>query len=861
MRLSRRVLAAAVAIIVVAAGTIAWVAGRADGYRVQNRFLTVRTGPTGTTPVRLDTALYVPDHTPAPAVLLAHGFGGTKDSVASDAKKLAKQGYVVLAATAEGFGRSGGRIHLDSPDWEVTDARRLVDWLGRQSIVTRDGTDDPRVAIAGGSYGGALALLAAAYDRRVDAIVPEITWNDLGRALFPDSVVKKSWLGDLFTGGLAGGGACGRFAADVCRMYQRVMTAGAPDAAAEALLRRSSPASVINRIHAPTLLVQGLSDTLFPLAEADANARGIAANGTPVQVAWYSGGHDASPSDADQQRVDYLTVRWLDHYLRHTGSAPTGFTYSRITGYDSYDETYRTTALTRSAYPGLGGTGSRAVPLAGPPQPIANPPGGTPAAVSSLPGLGAAAGLGATEIPGQAAYFQSGRLGHAVDLAGAATVALRVSGAAVLFAKLYDVDPAGRATLVAGQAAPIRTDRAGRVSVTLPGMVYRFVEGHRIRLVVDTADQAYATPASPTTYTVALAGALRVPAIAASPLSDPAGVWYEILAILVAVIALGAAVTLLAARYRRRRRHRAVVADLAEVPLAVRGLRKTYRGGFTAVRGVDFTVERNQVVGLLGPNGAGKTTSLRMVLGLIRPSGGAAYLFGHQVTPGAPVLSRIGSLVEGPGFLPHLSGADNLRMYWRATGRPTEDARFDEVLRIAGLGDAIRRKVRTYSHGMKQRLAIAQAMLGMPDLLLLDEPTDGLDPPQIAELRRVLREYATDGRAVLVSSHLLAEVEQTCTHVVVMRDGERVASGTVDEIIGDSPSVLVSVSDVDAAEPVLRGLTGIASIARQDGGFLVDLAELSRREMITALVEAGVGVDRVVPRRRLEDAFLALLER
>ena len=133
------------------------------------------------------------------------------------------------------------------------------------------------------------------------------------------------------------------------------------------------------------------------------------------------------------------------------------------------------------------------------------------------------------------------------------------------------------------------------------------------------------------------------------------------------------------------------------------------------------------------------------------------------------------------------------------------DARFDEALEIAGLGDSVHRRTKNYSHGMRQRLAIAQAMLGLPELLVLDEPTDGLDPPQIAEMRRVLQRYATDGRAVLVSSHLLAEVEQTCTHAVVVNKGRIVASGLVDDIVGDSPSVQLEVSDVPAASPVLDG--------------------------------------------------------
>jgi ABC-2 type transport system ATP-binding protein len=230
------------------------------------------------------------------------------------------------------------------------------------------------------------------------------------------------------------------------------------------------------------------------------------------------------------------------------------------------------------------------------------------------------------------------------------------------------------------------------------------------------------------------------------------------------------------------------------------------------------------------------------------------------LAPGAPVLSRVGALVEGPGFLPHLSGLANLELYWKATGRPAEEARLPEALDIAGLGDAVHRKVKTYSHGMKQRLAIAQAMLGMPELLVLDEPTDGLDPPQIAEMRKVLRRYAADGRAVLVSSHLLAEVEQTCTDVVVMHKGQIVAAGRVDDIVGDSPTVQLDVSDVDRAETVLDKLGAVRSVAWSGGsGLVVDLDGTPRADVVAALVNAGIGVDRVVPRRRLEDAFLALV--
>ena len=216
--------------------------------------------------------------------------------------------------------------------------------------------------------------------------------------------------------------------------------------------------------------------------------------------------------------------------------------------------------------------------------------------------------------------------------------------------------------------------------------------------------------------------------------------------------------------------------------MVIEGLVKQFGQGVRAVAGVNFTVPRGVVLGLLGPNGAGKTTTMRMAMGLIQPTEGSAFVFGERVRPGAPVLSRIGAFVEGPGFLPHLSGRENLDLYWRASGR-IGDSHLDEVLEIAGLGPSVDRKVRTYSQGMKQRLGIAQAMLGMPDLLLLDEPTNGLDPPQIREMRQVLRDYAKDGRTVILSSHLLGEVEQTCTDVVVMHRGTVVATGTVADLL------------------------------------------------------------------------------
>ena len=308
---------------------------------------------------------------------------------------------------------------------------------------------------------------------------------------------------------------------------------------------------------------------------------------------------------------------------------------------------------------------------------------------------------------------------------------------------------------------------------------------------------------------------------------------------------------------RVRSRRSDVDPVLIGVPLSITGLGKAYPGGVKAVRDVSFRVEAGQVLGLLGPNGAGKTTILRMVMGLITPTEGEIRVFGHRVRPGSEILSRIGSFVEGSGFLPHLSGKANLDLYWQATGRPAADAHLAEALEIAGLGDAINRRVRTYSQGMRQRLAIAQAMLGLPDLLLMDEPTNGLDPPQIHAMREVLRRYAATGRTVLVSSHLLSEVEQTCSHVVVVHLGRTIASGTVDELVSSSGEMVFAVDDHEAAARVLRTMADDVELT--ENGVQADLGDVPGSRAVAALVAAGVAVSSAAPRNRLEDVFLALI--
>jgi ABC-2 type transport system ATP-binding protein len=911
-RMDRRRVIASSAVLVFVAGLVGWaVIPDTPDFTSSDQRITVRSGPKSDEPVDLDARFYLPADRSGkvPAVLLAHGFGGTKDTVKSDAEELAALGYAVLTWTARGFGRSGGEIHLNSPDYEVRDAQGLLTWLAERPEVQTDAAGDPKVGVVGGSYGGALALLLAGQDTRVDAIVPIITWNDLAKSFLPEStggeptagVFKKGWAG-LFFGSGNGGGiggltsraggaeapalptapvdpACGRFAKDVCAAYLTMATAGQPDAATVALLRRSSPAATLGSIKAPTLLIQGEVDTLFPLSEADANARGIAATGTPVRVAWFTGGHDGgSGPQSDQDRTKYLTAQWLDHYVKGEGSAPANsFTYSQVAGFSALDRGLVAGGYSDDTYPGLTGTGRTDVTVAGPGQRIANPPDGNPAALSSLPGLGG--GLSSLlngvsgDLPGQHAEFVSEPVTDPIEIVGSPTVQIRAAsptGTAVLFVKLYDVDPNNQSTLSAGLVAPVRLTglpkdiaAAQPVTVTLPAIVRRIDTGHRVKIVIATSDQAYTSPVTPAVYTVGVGAAdsavVGLPTVAGTPIANPQVVWRYVLIGLVAVIAIGLFLLLLLLRRRHRKVDTSVVEEFAETPLVVRGLRKAYSDGFVAVEKVDFTVEKGQVVGLLGPNGAGKTTTLRVLMGLTMPTAGDILVFGHKLVPGSPVLSRLGALVEGPGFLPHLTGYENLVAYWRATGRPEADARFDEALEIAGLGDSVHRKTNNYSHGMRQRLAIAQAMLGLPELLVLDEPTDGLDPPQIAEMRRVLKRYATDGRAVLVSSHLLAEVEQTCTHAVVVNKGRIVAAGLVDDIVGDSPTVQLDVTDVTAASAVLDRLDVGSFTSDGNGGLIVDMNGTARSDVVAELVRAGVGVDRVMPRRRLEDAFLALV--
>ncbi|QEU70149.1 alpha/beta fold hydrolase [Streptomyces galilaeus] len=857
---------AAVAAVVVLAGAGTWTAVASDDAPPVHHADQVM----AVNGVRLDTSYFTSgDSGRRPAVLLGHGFGGTKDDVREQAEDLAADGYAVLTWSARGFGRSTGKIGLNDPKGEVADVSRLIDWLAKQPQVQLDKAGDPRVGLAGASYGGAISLLAAGHDTRVDAIAPAITYWNLADALFPDGVFKKLWTGVFFNTG----GGCARFEPALCAMYERVAESGTPDAAARALLEERSPSAVGDRIKVPTLLLQGQTDSLFTLAQSDAAEQAIRANGAPVDVDWIAGGHDGG--DLEASRVQARVTSWFDRYLKNDKGADTGpaFRITRTGGVDSTDGAALLRGASDDTYPGLT-AGDRSIALTGREQSFANPPGASPPAVSALPGLGggglsqlSSLGVGVSlDFPGQFAAFTSAPLTTDLRVTGSPTATLHVKSTsedAVLFGKVYDVGPDGRQQVLPSQlVAPVRVEgaKAGKdVTLTLPAIDHEVDKGHRLRLVLASTDLGYASPAAAATYTVSLKGDLAVPTAAAvSTAAAPLPSWVWWLPLAGAGLALALLVT-----GRRRTATPAPDPELAEVPLQITDLSKKYAGGDRySVRDLSFRVEKGQVLGLLGPNGAGKTTTLRMLMGLIRPDGGEIRVFGHAIRPGAPVLSRVGAFVEGAGFLPHLSGRQNLELYWQATGRPAEDAHLDEALEIAGLGDALARAVRTYSQGMRQRLAIAQAMLGLPDLLILDEPTNGLDPPQIREMREVMIRYAAAGRTVIVSSHLLAEVEQTCTHLVVMDRGRLVQAGPVGVIVGSGDTLLVGTA-TPVEEPLaekVAALPGVASAVPTDDGLLVRLdADGSAQHLVAELVRLDVPVQSVGPHRRLEDAFLTLI--
>jgi len=287
-------------------------------------------------------------------------------------------------------------------------------------------------------------------------------------------------------------------------------------------------------------------------------------------------------------------------------------------------------------------------------------------------------------------------------------------------------------------------------------------------------------------------------------------------------------------------------------------LSKRY-GRRAAVEALSFTVEAGQICALLGPNGAGKTSTMRMLVGLSAPDAGTARLLGEPVGLGARVLGRVGVLIDGPAFVPHRSGRANLQLLWSATRRTWPPPALDEALDLAGLGTAIDQKVKRYSMGMKQRLMLAQAVMRAPDILILDEPANGLDPAEVRALREHLAGVAAKGSAVLVSSHQLAEVQQLATHVVVLNRGRLVTAGPLAGLLGGTDTYRLQVDDPAAAVRLLAGTPGVASVTVEHDEVVVTAPDRPSRDLVQALVTAGIGVTSARRAgRSLEDAFLTM---
>jgi len=293
------------------------------------------------------------------------------------------------------------------------------------------------------------------------------------------------------------------------------------------------------------------------------------------------------------------------------------------------------------------------------------------------------------------------------------------------------------------------------------------------------------------------------------------------------------------------------------------GLSKRYRGGQLAVDGLELSVPQGAVFGFLGPNGSGKTTTIRMLMGLIGPTAGRVELFGEPIPQaGNRVLPRVGALIEGPAHYPYLTGAENLARYDaadRSADPKTRKARIADALERVGLSNAAQKKAKAYSLGMKQRLGLAAALLQPRDLLVLDEPTNGLDPQGMREIRSLIKSLAADGTTVFLSSHLLDEIEQVCTHAAVMSKGRLVVQGTVAELgAGLRARLAVTTPDAAAAETVLKAAGG-AEVHVEGDRVTCDADGLEPDAVCAALVSAGIRVFAFgVERPSLEDAFVAL---
>jgi len=293
-----------------------------------------------------------------------------------------------------------------------------------------------------------------------------------------------------------------------------------------------------------------------------------------------------------------------------------------------------------------------------------------------------------------------------------------------------------------------------------------------------------------------------------------------------------------------------------ETILSINNLSKQYRR-IRAVDKLSFDVERGSVFGILGPNGSGKTTTLGIVLDVINQSTGSYTWFGKASSKES--RKRIGAILENPLFYPYLSATRNLKIIADIKG--VAYSHIDEVLKVVDLFDRRNDKFKTYSLGMKQRLAIASAILGEPEVIVLDEPTNGLDPQGIAEVRELIVRVASRGTTIILASHLLDEVQKVCTHVVVLKSGKSLFSGKVDDVLVDAESIELGADDIDKLYEVIKTHPKVGSVEKKDGKLIVVLSEdVSSTEINDYLINKGIVLSHLAVREKsLEEQFFKLL--
>lgn len=291
--------------------------------------------------------------------------------------------------------------------------------------------------------------------------------------------------------------------------------------------------------------------------------------------------------------------------------------------------------------------------------------------------------------------------------------------------------------------------------------------------------------------------------------------------------------------------------------LEVNGITKHY-GKLKAVDGLSFTINKGDVFGILGPNGSGKSTTLGMLLQVVNPTSGEWKWFEEDNSHHQ--LKKIGAIIERPNFYPYMSAVKNLKLI--SAIKETPESRIEEVLKVVGLFDRKDSKFKTFSLGMKQRLAIASALLANPEVIILDEPTNGLDPEGIIEIRRIIKDIANQGTTVILASHLLDEVEKVCSHVLVMRTGKMLYSGRVDELTSGFGFIEMNSDNNEEVKMQLASFKGISEIKEEDGKLVAFLSEdVSASEVNSFLHGKGISLNHINKSRpNLEDQFLELVK-